>query len=115
LVGVAHGRGHDATYLGLLGLDGTPDGLLLPVILGGGYSFVTNNRRDFRRLFGAVDGHAGLVIIIPSRKREGQAELFNLALDKIEGAGSNVADLLIEVHGDGRVTIERYPQDGSAK
>lgn len=84
----------------------------MPVILGGGYSFVTNNRRDFRRLFGAVDGHAGLVIIIPSRKREGQVALFNLALDRMESGGANVADLLIEVHGDGRVTVERYPFEG---
>ena len=72
LVGVAHGRGHDGTFIGLLGLDGTPDNLLMPVIIGGGYTFVHNNQRDPLRLCRLVDDHAGLVVILPSARRNAQ-------------------------------------------
>lgn len=109
LVGVAHGRGHDATFIGLLGLDGTPDSLLMPVIIGGGYTFVTNNRRDFLRLYRLVDDHAGLVIILPSVRRDGQIALFHAALDVIETLETSVVGQLVEIHADGRVTIDRYP------
>jgi hypothetical protein len=34
---------------------------------------VTNNRNDFLALARSVDLHAGLVIILPSRRREAQA------------------------------------------
>lgn len=51
LVGVAQRRGFDASHVNYLGLSSTPDRLLLPVIAGGNYTFVTNNRRDFLRLY----------------------------------------------------------------
>lgn len=106
---MAHGREHDGTFIGLLGLDGMPDNLLMPVIIGGGYTFVTNNRRDFLRLYRIVDDHAGLVVILPSAKRNGQMALFHAALDVIETLETGVAGHLVEVHRDGRITVDRYP------
>ncbi len=37
----------------------------MPRIVAEDYTFVTNNARDFRKLYGNEEIHAGLVIIVP--------------------------------------------------
>lgn len=84
----------------------------MPVIIGGGYTFVTNNRRDFLRLYRLVDGHAGLVVILPSTRRNAQMAFFHAALDVIETLEACAFGQLVEVDRGGRVTVERYPTIG---
>lgn len=114
LVGVAQQRGFDATHVNFLGLAKTPDRLLLPVIAGGDYTFVTNNRRDFLRLYKYVEIHAGLLIVLPSRRREVQVELVGIALDAIAASRFDTINQLIEVEESGRVTMSAWPFPGNA-
>lgn len=111
LVAEAHGRGYDASHVNFMALLGFADHALLPQIVGGDFSFVTNNRRDFLRLYRHVDLHAGLLIILPSINATGQVALFLKALDAIEARNHDVVNQLVEVDTDGAVTFATYPFD----
>ena len=63
LVGVAHGAGFEATHVNHLGLSGKPDWELAERIVEDEFTFVTNNRVDFIRLFGKMELHAGLIVL----------------------------------------------------
>ena len=67
LVGVAHGAGFEATHVNHLGLSGKPDWELPDRIVKDEFTFVTNNRVDFIRLFrnnGITEGfHAKMELI----------------------------------------------------
>ena len=112
LVGVAQERGHDATHVNYQGLIGFSDRALLPQIAGGDFTFVTNNRRDFLKLYRHVEIHAGLLIIVPSSKADRQIALFLSALDAIEARGADMVNQLVEIDGDGTVTFSSYPFEG---
>jgi len=114
LVGIAQRRGFDATHVNFLGLASTPDRLLLPVIAGGDYTFVTNNRLDFLRLYKHVEVHAGLLIVLPSRRWEVQIDLLVRALDAIEASRFDTVNQLIEVDAAGVVTMSAWPFAGNA-
>jgi len=92
-----------------LGLAGTSDRMLAAQIIGGDFTFVTNNARDFLRLYRGVDVHAGLLVILPSARKPDQLRLFAAALDAIIAAGSDITGELIEVDRDGTVRFRRYP------
>lgn len=109
LVAEAHARGYDASHVGFMALLGSSDRALLPQIVGGDFTFVTNNRRDLLRLYKHVEVHAGLLIILPSINVVGQIALFLKALDAIEARGADMVNQLVEVDGDGAVTFGTYP------
>ena len=112
LLAEAYARGFEAHHVNTMGLRKASDRSLMVQIVGGDFTFVTNNRRDFLRLYHIVDVHAGLLVIIPSGGIDRQAELFNAALDAIAAAGDDVTGELIEVAADGSVTMTRYPALG---
>ena len=66
LVATAIQRDHEATHVTYRGWSGAPDWDLTKPILDEAFTFVTNNAKDFRRLYGREDIHAGLLILIPS-------------------------------------------------
>ena len=109
---MAHARGYDATHVNFQGLRTFADRDLLPQIIGGDFTFVTNNRQDFLRLYRYVDLHAGLLIILPASTRVAQIALFSTALDAIEARSATLVNELVEVDADGCVTFSRYPFDG---
>ncbi|WP_244514672.1 DUF5615 family PIN-like protein [Ensifer sp. LCM 4579] len=65
LVAVAQAHGHDCFHVNWLGLSGETDWDLMPRIIEGDFTFVTNNARDFRKLYAKEELHTGLVIIVP--------------------------------------------------
>ncbi len=71
-------------------------------------TFVTNNAKDFRRLYAEAEVHAGLLIVVPQVPPSEQRDLFDALLEEIEGQ-----DLLNEVveiaYADGEAEIMRYP------
>ena len=66
LVGVAHTAGFEVTHVNYLGLSGRPDWELAGRIVQDEFTFVTNNRVDFLRLFGKMDLHPGLIVLVPN-------------------------------------------------
>jgi hypothetical protein len=74
------------------------------------YVVVTNNRRDFLRLYAGFEVHNGLIIVVPAVLRAEQCRLFALALDLAERQDALV-NLLIEVHEDGTVDVRNWAKD----
>jgi predicted nuclease of predicted toxin-antitoxin system len=85
LVGVAHGEGFEATHVNHLGLSGKPDWELAERIVKDEFTFVTNNRVDFIRLFRKMELHAGLIVIVPNVIPAAQRALFEAAILYLAG------------------------------
>ncbi len=100
LVGVAHGAGFDATHVNHLGLTGKLDWELAERIVKNEFTFVTNNRIDFIRLFGEMELHAGLIVIIPNVVPSVQRALFEAAI--LYMAGNELINSAIEVSLEGK-------------
>ena len=83
LVAVAQELGHEAEHVNWRGLSGTQDHNLVPVAVDEAMTFVTNNARDFRRLFALQEAHAGLVVILPFVEPGQQRELFAAVLEEL--------------------------------
>jgi hypothetical protein len=110
LVGVAKRRGHDSFHVVRINREGYPDRDLAALIAERNYVFVTNNRRDFLRLYASMEIHNGLIVIVPNAGRAEQIRLFELALDAAERQESLV-NLLIEVHADRTVEVRNWAMD----
>jgi predicted nuclease of predicted toxin-antitoxin system len=100
LTDVANQAGHEAHHVSRRGWSGFKDHQLREVIVREEFVFVTNNARDFRKLMGQLDLHAGLIVIIPNVTPTVQRELFERALSEV----TRLPDLInkvIEVDVDG--------------
>lgn len=108
LVGVAEQHGHDCNHVNWLGLSGETDWNLMPRIVDGDYTFVTNNAADFRRLYARCEIHAGLVIIVPQVVPARQRALFNALLDTLQPEETLINEV-IEISLDfDEVVFTRY-------
>ncbi len=108
LVAVARERGHDCFHVNWLGLSGETDWDLMPRIIEEDFTFVTNNARDFRKLYAKEELHAGLVIIVPQVLPVLQRELFALILQDLADTQDMVNEV-IEVTLDGEhAVLTRY-------
>ncbi len=108
LVEVAILRGHDATHVTYRGLSGAKDWNLMTPIRAGAFTFVTNNAKDFRRLYAREDIHAGLIILIPNAPPEVQRALFDTVLDALDNGTSLINEALEVRLTDGVVEITCY-------
>jgi predicted nuclease of predicted toxin-antitoxin system len=95
LVGLAHAAGFEATHVNHLGLSGQPDWALAERIVKDEFSFVTNNRVDFIQLFGEMDLHPGLVVLVPNVVPALQRALFEGAIQYL--ARRDLVNTVIEV------------------
>ena len=108
LVEVAHGAGFEASHINHLGLSGKPDWELAERIAREECTFVTNNRVDFIRLFGKMDLHAGLIIVVPNAVPALQRALFDSAIQYL--SGKEPVNSVIEVSLEGKaVKCVEYP------
>ena len=83
LVAVALAHGHEATHVTWRGMGGMQDWNLMDPIREEFLTFVTNNAKDFRRLYAQADLHAGLLIIVPQVPPADQRALFSALLEEI--------------------------------
>jgi predicted nuclease of predicted toxin-antitoxin system len=114
LVEVAEERGHEATHVTYRGLSGVQDWNLMAPIQAGDFTFVTNNAKDFRRLYAQEEIHAGLVILIPNVPPAEQRELFDAALDELAVAPGLINEALEVGLAEGEIQITRYELPGEA-
>lgn len=103
LVGVAHGAGFEASHVNHLGSSGKPDWELADRIVKDEFTFVTNNRVDFIRLFGRIDLHAGLIVIVPNVIPASQRALFRAVIKYL--AGRELVNRVIEVDVEGAAVL----------
>lgn len=108
LAEVAHAAGFDAIHVNYLGLSGKTDEELAARIARDEYTFVTNNRLDFLRLFGAMELHAGLVVLVPNVIPALQRALFEAAILYLAGREPINAALEVTVEGN-RIRCVEYP------
>ncbi len=112
LVEVAFARGHEATHVNYRGWSGRQDWNLMAPIREGSFTFVTNNAKDFRRLYAQEEIHAGLVILIPNAPPTDQRALFDVALDDLAALPGLVNEALEVAVVDGEIEIIRYELPG---
>jgi hypothetical protein len=80
----------------------------MPRIIEEDFTFVTNNARDFRKLYAKEELHAGLVIIVPQVLPVLQRDLFALILQDLADTQDMVNEV-IEVTLDGEdAVLTRY-------
>lgn len=108
LVDVALQRGHEATHVNYRGLSGVQDWNLMAPIREGEFTFVTNNARDFRKLYAKEEIHAGLVILLPNAPPSEQRALFDAVLDELAEAPGLINEALEVGIADGEIEIVRY-------
>jgi predicted nuclease of predicted toxin-antitoxin system len=114
LVAKAHERGLQATHVVHRGLQGTKDHDLLPTIFNGGFIFVTNNGRDFLKLYAKEDIHHGLVIIVPGGIiPDLQVKLFDCVLSSLPEIG-DLVNKVVEVNIDGTIEVRDYYKGNTA-
>jgi predicted nuclease of predicted toxin-antitoxin system len=104
LVDIARARWIEAAHVSRIGYTSAADWALVEFALQADFAFVTNNARDFRRLYKRVELHPGLLIIVPQGRYELQISLFRKILDHIESHPDTV-NRLIEIDESGRVTV----------
>ena len=100
LTDVANKAGHEAHHVTRRGWSGFKDHQLREVIVREEFVFVTNNARDFRKLMGQLELHAGLIVIIPNGTPTMQRELFERALSEVTRL-PDLINRIIEVDVDG--------------
>lgn len=93
LTRVANNAGHEAHHVSWRGWSGFKDHQLRELILREEFVFVTNNARDFRKLMGEAELHAGLILIVPNAAPALQHDLFERAL----GEASKLLDMINRV------------------
>ncbi|MBB4440234.1 MULTISPECIES: DUF5615 family PIN-like protein [Rhizobium] len=108
LVAVAQDHGHDCFHVNWLGLSGETDWDLMPRIVAEDFTFVTNNARDFRKLYANEQLHAGLVIIVPQVLPALQRELFILILRELAGVQYLVNEVLEVTIEEDTAVLTRY-------
>ncbi len=95
LVGAAHAAGFEAMHVNHLGLSGKPDWELTERIVKEEFTFVTNNRMDFLQLFGKMDLHLGLIVLVPNVVPALQRALLVGALQYL--SGRDLVNTVVEV------------------
>jgi len=108
LVAVAQNHGHECSHVNWLGLSGETDWDLMPRIIEGNFAFVTNNARDFRKLYAREELHAGLILIVPQVLPTLQRELFEAVLDGLPADGDLLNEIIEVTIDDGLAMITRY-------
>jgi predicted nuclease of predicted toxin-antitoxin system len=107
LIELAHRHGNLADHVNYLGLGGSGDDELMAIVIERDYTFVTNNRSDFLKLFGKESIHAGLVVIVPNVSPTIQRELFDAVLEHV--GSRQLINSVIEVNfGDERIECAEY-------
>ena len=94
-------------HVNFLGLAGVTDWLLIERVIKDDYTFVTNNRIDFLKLFSRARLHAGLIIIVPNLVPEQQRVFFEVALFHV--GQRQLVNVVIEVEAaEGTIRCREY-------
>lgn len=110
LAALARQMGWDATHVTFLDKGSWQDYSLIDTILAGDYIFVTQNARDFRKLFSRLAVHNGLIILIPKAKRDEQMTLLAAALEFVRRLEHTI-NRVVEVHAPDDIRLSNLPPE----
>jgi len=108
LVAVAENKGFAAVSAPHFGMAGWQDRTIAKAALDQDFVLVTNNRRDFLKLYRAFDIHPGMIIIIPKGNRQSQMDWFGTVLDYLQQNGESMINRLVEVSEKGIVLSREW-------
>lgn len=111
LVAIAKDRGIVAEFGPYMGKTGWQDHNLVPFAVENDYIIVTNNRRDFLKLYMQHGLHGGLIILVPRADRRRMDALFSIALDTLAHLNDDIVNRTIEVLADGSVHVRDWNAD----
>ena len=103
LVAIAKERHFDAQFGPHIGKSGWQDWNLAQFAIENDYVLVTNNRRDFLKIYSSLPLHNGLVVLVPNVERARQVALFELVLDHLAKMNDRLVNKLVEILGDGSI------------
>lgn len=108
LVDTARSRGFAAFHVAHRGWAALTDPQVLRRMLDEDLTLVTNNWVDFQPMLARSELHPGIVVILPSVRRERQVQLFAIALAGIRDADPplDMINTVLEIAEDG--TVIRY-------
>jgi predicted nuclease of predicted toxin-antitoxin system len=109
LAWVARDHGYDAAHVTMIGLGSTPDKVIAERAVQTGAVMVTNDARDYRRLYTRFVSHPGLVIMLPSVGKARQVRLFEAVIAFIASEES-IVNQLVEIDETGRIAVRPWPQ-----
>lgn len=107
LVQTAIEHGYFGQHVVAVGLGATPDEVICAKAVASGEILVTNNGRDFRRIYRRFRRHPGLVVLLPSTRWKEQVVLFEKVLRFIEEERM-IIDRVVQVRDDGSITIQPW-------
>jgi predicted nuclease of predicted toxin-antitoxin system len=110
LAGLAKDWGYDGEHVTEIELGRSPDSLLAAFAVGREAVLVTNNARDFRRIYKRLPFHPGLIIILPSVPADVQMRLFERVVRYVSEQPEPV-NQLIEIDRFERITVRHWSAD----
>lgn len=114
LVRVAQDRGYAAASVAGRGLRGRPDPDIVRTGIANGLVVVTNDWRDYRRLYLSLDTHPGLVVIRPNRRIRDQVLALEAILDRFDG-DLDPTDRMLTYRRDGTITLQHWTAASSRR
>ena len=111
LTDIAHRAGYEAHHVNWRGWSGLDDRRLCELSVREGFVLVTNNARDFFKLMGEAELHAGLVVIVPNVKPTVQCEMFQQVLNEIAQL-PDMINTVVEIDFE-ELRIYELPKTGS--
>ncbi|HEY0036270.1 MAG TPA: DUF5615 family PIN-like protein [Longimicrobium sp.] len=115
LVGTAQEFGFVAFHVAHRGWASLKDPQVLRRVLDENLTTVTNNWDDFRPMLARTEVHPGIVVILPSVRRERQIELFAAAMMAITDHQPpiDMVNTVLEVDASGTVTMYSLPEEAA--
>jgi predicted nuclease of predicted toxin-antitoxin system len=110
LAGLAKDWGYNGEHVNEVALAGSADSLLAAFAVGREAVLVTNNARDFRRIYKRLPFHPGLIIILPSVTADVQMRLFERVVRYISEQPEPI-NQLIEIDRFERITVRQWSAD----
>ena len=109
LAEAARARGFDATHVVWLGRQSATDRTLAALALERDYVIVSNNARDFRKIYRRLEVHPGLLLILPDLRADMQRRYFLALLDFVEQQ-PDIVNQIVVIDAKGHIAIESWSE-----
>ena len=114
MVAVAASFGCASAHVRDLGRLGASDRALAVTAVDDDLVLVTNNRTDFLRIYGRLDLHPGLVVLIPNVASLFQQVLFGKIVEKLTTM-PDIINKLVEIDTDALIVVRDWPTSSEAE